>query len=173
MIIFLAGNISSGKTALSLAFRDLHHEYRHFAIDDCRRQAQGNESAAWALLWNQAADPRYPNAIVETSGLGWRIEHLLKDRRIIKKGLVRVLVECEMKTCLDRARTTQAEREQTPFPYDLGPVERNIAWMDSKLQELNADLYIPPGLTPAQMALRLDYFITQNSTESQPVGMVQ
>ncbi len=179
MVILLAGNIGSGKTSLSCAFKKLHPEYVQVSIDTCRIQAAGNESRAWALLFNQTANPDHPNVIVESSGLGWRIQHLIKNSQVQKKGLVKILIECEMLICMDRAEATQAERDKVPFPYDFGSVSNSICYMDSKftdpetLRRLDFNLYLDGQLTPQENALALDQFITQISTEPGPVGLAQ
>lgn len=154
MIIFIVGNIASGKTTTCLELVKIMPDHLYISIDDFRRELNKSKSAGGENL----AQIRFiqqircrKNLIVETTGTGRHWQNYIAAAKRWDYLIVRL--NCLSETCLQRSQQRSANGYiLPPIPSDwiLGNMAMSIDWMNTRIPQaeliLNSELFSPKDI---------------------------
>lgn len=136
MIIFIVGNIASGKTTTCLELKKLMPNYEYISIDDFRRSFNTGKNIAGEEMAQRLFIAKMKNQgylIIETTGTG---RHWLKYLEAVSGNTLVVRLDCHADICNVRSQNRTANNYKLPpIPkeWNMGNIPMTIDWMRDRI----------------------------------------
>ena len=145
MIIFIVGNMASGKSSISKELTKKLKGFKHLELDEFRKKHNPNRTLAGdnkAQMELVEAIKNNKNVIVESTGTGrWYDQYFRHDKH---NKIQVVLLDSTLTLCRERQKKRLSEGyEMPPIPSSWSlTFESSLKWMQDKLKYIKKDLKI-------------------------------
>lgn len=143
MIIFIIGNMSSGKSTVSKELKKRLNKFKILSLDDYRRKLNknctisGDEKAQLKLVNDISSQD---NIIVDSTGTGKWYKYYLNAASNKKIKVIKLKANVNLCTKRHKERLKNGYK-LPPFPYNLDFYD-GLDYMDSKLRSVKSDFQV-------------------------------